>query len=247
MSLREIIAFGSLACGSLMAAHLFSPPPSTNLLTADVGLHQRTEPVEVVDARDFTAPNLMSTPMQQVTIPEAELRTVYSRPEMFRSIGTTNNSSLESEVALAIEIKTNLARLGCFSGKIDGRWTPTVSDAAEKLATRLNAILPTERPDHALLALARSQSTRVCDERPNAGEKANNAGLGWTTTLANSNDSSPFSLTADSSRMSLGAASTNTNLPSLSGSKAISIKQRQARRKSLSWAQERFMHPLGRQ
>lgn len=247
MSLREIIAFGSLACGSLMAAHLFSPRPSTNLLSADVGLHQRTEPVEVVDARDFTAPYLVSTPMQQATIPEAELRTVNSPPEMFRSIGTSHNSSLESEVALAIEIKTNLARLGCYSGKVDGRWTPTVRDAAEKLAARLNAVLPTEKPDHALLALARSQSTRVCDVRPNAGENANDAGVGWKPTLANSNESGSFSSIADSSRMSLGAASRNEDLSSLSGGKAISKKQRQARRKNLSWAQERFVHPLGRQ
>ena len=198
--------------------------------------------VEIIDARDWAASVFISKPLKHLI----NLRS--SQPAMFRSVPMSHKMSApESEFALAIEIKTNLVRLGCYSGEVDGRWTPSVRDAAEQFAIRLNAQLPTEKPDQALLALARSQNTRVCDERPNAGEKANNAGLGWKTTLANNNDSGPVHSTADSSRMSLGAASRNDNLPSLSGSKASSKKQRQARRKSLSWAQERFMHPLGRQ
>ena len=71
--------------------------------------------------------------------------------------------------SLIREIQRQLKRLSCYSGNVDGRWTPQVRAAAKGFADEVNAKLPLDQPDYILLRLAESQDRQVCGA---AGSKA---------------------------------------------------------------------------
>jgi hypothetical protein len=77
--------------------------------------------------------------------------------------------------ALARAAQQELNRLGCYNEQINGVWTPPSRSAAQKFLSRVNARLPIEQPDEALVALLRSTTGSVCSQCP-AGEAFNPAG-----------------------------------------------------------------------
>jgi hypothetical protein len=77
--------------------------------------------------------------------------------------------------ALARAAQQELYRLGCYNDAINGVWTPPSRSAAQKFLSRVNARLPVEQPDDALLALLRSTKGFVCRQCP-VGEAFNSAG-----------------------------------------------------------------------
>jgi hypothetical protein len=52
-------------------------------------------------------------------------------------------------------LQSQLKRLGCYQGRIDGDWGPASRYAAAKFTSAVNAALPVDQPEPALLALAR--------------------------------------------------------------------------------------------
>src|SRR5262245_30200778 len=77
--------------------------------------------------------------------------------------------------ALVRAAQQELYRLGCYNEQINGVWTPHSRSAAQKFLSRVNARLPIEQPDEALVALLRSTNGSVCSQCP-AGEAFNPAG-----------------------------------------------------------------------
>lgn len=77
--------------------------------------------------------------------------------------------------ALARAAQQELYRLGCYNEQINGVWTSHSRSAAQKFLSRVNARLPIEQPDDALVALLRSTKGFVCTQCP-AGEAFNPAG-----------------------------------------------------------------------
>ena len=77
--------------------------------------------------------------------------------------------------ALARAAQQELYRLGCYNEAINGLWTSPSRSAAEKFLARVNARLPVDQPDEALLALLRSTGGFVCDQCP-LDEAFNSAG-----------------------------------------------------------------------
>ena len=77
--------------------------------------------------------------------------------------------------ALARTAQQELYRLGCYNEQINGVWTSHSRSAAQKFLSRVNARLPIEQPDEALVALLRSTKGFVCTQCP-AGEAFNPAG-----------------------------------------------------------------------
>jgi hypothetical protein len=77
--------------------------------------------------------------------------------------------------ALARAAQQELYRLGCYNEQINGVWTPHSRAAAQKFLSRVNARLPIEQPDDALVALLRSTKGFVCSQCP-GGEALNPAG-----------------------------------------------------------------------
>jgi hypothetical protein len=67
-----------------------------------------------------------------------------------------------SQFAIARQAQEELRRLGCYEGESTGMWTASSRSAAQRFVDRVNAKLPTDKPDEALLALLRDQSGAVC-------------------------------------------------------------------------------------
>lgn len=67
-----------------------------------------------------------------------------------------------SRVALARDIQRELKRVGCYGGAIDGLWGGGSKRAMLTFVDRVNAALPADEPDVAMLSLLRQQTSDVC-------------------------------------------------------------------------------------
>ena len=63
---------------------------------------------------------------------------------------------------LVRDLQTELRRVGCYSGKLDGSWGAGSKYAIRAFLQNLNSALPTDQPDHFMLSLLRSQQGVVC-------------------------------------------------------------------------------------
>lgn len=64
--------------------------------------------------------------------------------------------------AVVRELQTELRRVGCYNGRIDGDWGPASRFAMASFVKSANAALPTERPDTILLSLVRRHPGGAC-------------------------------------------------------------------------------------
>ena len=71
---------------------------------------------------------------------------------------------------LGRELQRELARVGCYEGERNGIWTPATRKAMKAFTDRVNATLPTEEPDHILLALVQGYRDKVCGVTCPAGQ-----------------------------------------------------------------------------
>jgi len=63
---------------------------------------------------------------------------------------------------LVRQLQTELLRLGCYDGAIDGHWSAQTKEAMHVLGERVRILRPVDTPDYIMLALARSQESHVC-------------------------------------------------------------------------------------
>ncbi len=68
----------------------------------------------------------------------------------------------DGTVRLVQQIQTELLRLGCYSGAVDGRWSPETQQAMQALGERVRVLRPVDTPDYIMLALARGQTSHLC-------------------------------------------------------------------------------------
>jgi hypothetical protein len=71
----------------------------------------------------------------------------------------------DAKVRLVQQIQTELLRLGCYAGAVDGHWSPETQLAMQALGERVRVLRPVDTPDYIMLALARSQVSLVCTPR----------------------------------------------------------------------------------
>jgi hypothetical protein len=64
--------------------------------------------------------------------------------------------------AIGRELQKQLKRVGCYAGALNGVWTTSTRQAMNAFTNRVNAKLPTDKPDTVLLALVQGYSTKVC-------------------------------------------------------------------------------------
>src|SRR6185312_9958174 len=67
-----------------------------------------------------------------------------------------------NHLSLAQDLQSELQRVGCYAGNIDGVWTPSSQKAMKAFTERVNARLPVDEPDYVLLALVRGRQGKVC-------------------------------------------------------------------------------------
>jgi hypothetical protein len=89
-------------------------------------------------------------------------------------VGQPAQQGTGRQVPIARELQSELQRVGCYGGAIDGYWSPLAQRSAKAFVEGVNAHLPVGEPDVALLALVRATRSPVCakpcppDARPGA-------------------------------------------------------------------------------
>lgn len=79
-------------------------------------------------------------------------------------------SDPEARADLVREIQTELKRVGCYDGEIDGSWGAGSKRAIGTFTERINATLPIEEPDYILLTLVQGHKTNACGEQCPTGQ-----------------------------------------------------------------------------
>ena len=79
-------------------------------------------------------------------------------------------------VSLARELQRELRRVGCYDGEVNGSWTPASRRAMKVFTDRVNASLPTDRPDYILLRLVQTSPERVCGAGCPSGQSMSSDG-----------------------------------------------------------------------
>lgn len=120
-----------------------------------------------------------ATNAESQRIPEPTLSTIGKEPAVPVSAVVTlpaksHSNPLPAAVAgtpvagpeLVSDLQTELTRVGCYDGPINGIWTPQTRKAMVTLIQRSNASLPTNKADHVLLALVKNHAGSACGSCP---------------------------------------------------------------------------------
>jgi hypothetical protein len=85
----------------------------------------------------------------------------------------SSGQPLSSSEAITRELQKELKRVGCYTGQLNGGWTRSTREAMQAFADRVNAKLPTDKPDNILLALVQGHSEKVCGVPCPSGQSLN--------------------------------------------------------------------------
>ena len=115
-----------------------------------LGLPPR-QPVEA--ARSHQAAMVITLPARQA-MPAAKPQAPQQLPVALPQSGEPGS--------LVRQLQGALKRVGCYDGEVDGVWGSSSRLAMKAFTERVNAKLPTDKPDHILLALVQGHRDRVC-------------------------------------------------------------------------------------
>lgn len=84
----------------------------------------------------------------------------------------SSNLDMATRDALARDIQSELARLGCYGGAVDGVWSPEAQRAAGAFVAKANARIPANEPDFALFSLTKTATPeQACGPAITVAEK----------------------------------------------------------------------------
>jgi peptidoglycan hydrolase-like protein with peptidoglycan-binding domain len=98
------------------------------------------------------------TPTEKPALPETVGVTIMPS-QVARPITLSTPPAISTS---ALQLQGELKRVGCYAGELDGIWGPTTQGAMKAFTKRVNAELPTGKPDAILLALVQAHSEKVC-------------------------------------------------------------------------------------
>jgi hypothetical protein len=78
--------------------------------------------------------------------------------------------------ALVRELQKELTRVGCYDGAISGVWSTASRQAMRAFTERVNARLPTTKPDLVLLSLVQGHRKKACGVACPPGQQEDSAG-----------------------------------------------------------------------
>jgi len=102
---------------------------------------------------------------------------------------------------LVRDLQTELRRVGCYSGKLDGSWGAGSKYAIRAFLQNLNSTLPTDQPDHFMLSLLRSQQGAVCGKPCQHGYTKSSSGRCLPYAITAQTPESKDGLTAPTARL----------------------------------------------
>lgn len=166
--MKVFLAFAVLLAGiAAVSAHLAEPQRYRTDMTSLMQGDGRIAGFSAVAAVDQTASPIG---VRAQTSPQSERVTAFkttlqvaednnsAAAEIPAYVPAADASALDmaTRSALARDIQSELARLGCYAGAIDGLWSPETQRAASLFVTEANARIPVSEPDFALFSLAKT-------------------------------------------------------------------------------------------
>jgi hypothetical protein len=177
---QTVVLTSEIEFASRLAA--FSPgakilSPETRRVSVLDYLAQKLSPLDFTPAvtTPATAQPISGTTWKSVVIREAE--PVYQKALVQKGDVNTPRD------ALARDIQTELRRVGCYLGEVDGVWGIGSRRAVSIFMDRINASLPTHDPDVFMLSLLRTQDNAVCGPSCPSGQSFTSNGRCVPTTL----------------------------------------------------------------
>jgi hypothetical protein len=86
------------------------------------------------------------------------------------------SSVSKDRATIGRQLQTELKRVGCYDGDLNGAWTRSTREAMRTFLDRVNARLPIDEPDGVLLALVQASNGTICGERCPPGQGLSHAG-----------------------------------------------------------------------
>jgi hypothetical protein len=110
-----------------------------------------------------------------VTLPQRPSEPAAKAPTPRQLPGAPPSSGDRGSDSVARQLQSELKRVGCYDGEVNGIWTTSSRLAMKSFTDLVNAKLPIDRPDHILLALVQGHQERVCGasrpaDRPQAAD-----------------------------------------------------------------------------
>jgi hypothetical protein len=102
------------------------------------------------------------TPTAKLALPETVVVTIMPG-HVVRPITLNIPPAIQtSRDTITRQLQRELKRVGCYAGDQDGVWATTSQSAMKAFTNRVNAELPTGKPDAILLALVQAHPEKVC-------------------------------------------------------------------------------------
>ncbi len=109
-------------------------------------------------ARESTASDALPPPAKPAPVRRVDLAELPQRIAVTRD----DTKSAGGSAQMARDIQRHLKRVGCYAGDISGEWSPLTRRAMKSYLDEVNASLPVDQPQIALLALLESQALPAC-------------------------------------------------------------------------------------
>jgi len=148
-----------------------------------------SSPYQRMDIKIVRAPRIEAAPNSRRTSAATSEHDVQARMNFAsraRLLPPIRTISQTGRTVIARNLQTELRRIGCYKGRIDGDWGPASRYAMATFTKAVNAVLPTDTPDMVLLALVRRHVGTTC------GSKARPFGTGTVQARAGSSKPSAW-------------------------------------------------------
>lgn len=157
---------GRVMTGPVVAdAARTTPPPGTEAIRSSAGAAPQATIAARSQRPDVAAPGVtaMAGKQAEFTVP-VPIRIVRhpGAPEPFDAGANEPSTRAATGYQLARDIQRELRRVGCWVSRVDGDWTESSRNAARQFVRNVNAALPIERPDMALLSLLQNYKYGSC-------------------------------------------------------------------------------------
>jgi peptidoglycan hydrolase-like protein with peptidoglycan-binding domain len=139
----------------------------TTVVTVTETKPARSESAAVPASAPIPLPARTATPT-----PRPELAVANARPIAVAAAGRASGMAdiPPDRTTLMRELQKELIRVGCYTGSVNGIWTPATRQAMKVFTDRVNAALPVNEPDLILLALVRNHPEKTCGGSCPAGQ-----------------------------------------------------------------------------
>lgn len=154
--------WASASSAAAVAVYYYLAPPGSHDGTADAVQVSQEDAVDrwsrparrVADATVAS----VSEVSNETAKSDAELRRAQTRVAQ-------QQADVEAQRVLTRSIQQELARVGCYKGTIDGRWSDSTRSAMEAFTSAVEVRLPLAAPDYILLTMLQGQNGQTCDVR----------------------------------------------------------------------------------